>query len=287
MIFDMASQGFSFCLCADDFGLSPGVSRGILVALQAGRLTATSVMTTRPSWPQAACELRGFQNAADIGLHLNLTLGAPLSPMPRLAPSGELPPVRALMSAAARGRLPEAEVRAEILAQIDAFTDHFGRAPDFVDGHQHVHVLPAIRPYLFDALESRGLKGKVWLRNAGDGLRGLLARGIEIKKALIVTWLARGFARAAAARGFPTNEGFAGFSDFDANRDYAADFARYLIAPGRRHLVMCHPGFVDEELIGLDPVTVSRPKELEFLMSSRFEACLHLRGASLARLSPA
>jgi chitin disaccharide deacetylase len=288
MILTMAgSQRFSFCLCADDFGLSPGVSRGILVALQAGRLTATSVMTTRPSWPEAAGELRAFQNVADVGLHLNLTLCAPLSPMPRFAPSNHLPRIGPLISAAARGRLPEAEIRAEILAQIDAFTTHFGRPPDFVDGHQHVHVLPAIRPWLFDALENRGLKGKVWLRDSGDRVAALLACRIELKKAFAVAWLTRGFAQAAAARGFQTNHGFAGFSGFDAGRDYGADFARYLVAPGNRHLVMCHPGFVDEALAGLDPVTVSRPKELEFLMSSRFEACLDLKRASLARLTPA
>ncbi len=183
--------------------------------------------------------------------------------------------------------MPEAEVRAEIGAQVDAFTNHFGRAPDFVDGHQHVHVLPQIRPWLFDALESRGLNGKVWLRDAGDRLPALLARGVEIKKAAALAFLSRGFATGAAARGFQTNQGFSGFSNFAADQDYAASFARYLVAPGVRHLVMCHPGFVDEELIGLDPVTVSRPKELEFLMSSRFEDLLDRKGASLIRLRPA
>ena len=36
-----------FALCADDFALSPAVTRGILEALAAGRLTATSAMTTQ------------------------------------------------------------------------------------------------------------------------------------------------------------------------------------------------------------------------------------------------
>ncbi len=288
MIPTMAASGsFSFCLCADDYALSPGVSRGILVALQARRLTATSVMTTRPSWPQAAKDLRAFDGLADIGLHLNLTLGAPLSSMPRLAASGALPPVGEIISAAQRRLLPETEIRAEIGAQIDAFTNHFGRAPDFVDGHQHVHILPQIRLWLFEALESRGLQGKIWLRDAADWLPALLVRGVEIKKAAALAFLSRGFAASAAARGFSTNQGFSGFSNFAANQDYAAHFARYLVAPGGRHLVMCHPGFVDEELIGLDPVTVSRPKELEFLMSSRFKDCLDRRGASLARLTSA
>ena len=41
---------FAFMLCADDYALAPGVSIGILEALSAGRLTATSVMTNRPLW---------------------------------------------------------------------------------------------------------------------------------------------------------------------------------------------------------------------------------------------
>ncbi len=103
---------------------------------------------------------------------------------------------------------------------------HFGRAPDFVDGHQHVHILPGVRLWLFDALESRGLKGNIWLRDSGDRLSAVLARRIEVKKALAVNWLARGFAALAKSRGFQINQGFAGYSGFNAKRDYATDFRR-------------------------------------------------------------
>ena len=58
----------SISLCADDFGLSPGVNRGVLEALAAGRLSAVSVMTTRPSWRKGASALRHFAARADIGL---------------------------------------------------------------------------------------------------------------------------------------------------------------------------------------------------------------------------
>ncbi len=68
----------------------------------------------------------------------------------------------------------------------------------------------------------------------------------------------------------PAQPGFAGYSAFDPNADYGADFASYLIAPGARHLVMCHPGEVDDELRTLDPATASRLTELAFFRSSRF-----------------
>ncbi len=59
-----------FALCADDYALTPGVSRGILELLGAGRLTAVSVMTTQQEWRIAARELPPFTAFADIGLHL-------------------------------------------------------------------------------------------------------------------------------------------------------------------------------------------------------------------------
>ena len=90
-----------------------------------------------------------------------------------------------------------------------------------------------------------------------------------------------------ARRGFVTNDGFAGFSAFDPAHDYAADFARYLRAPGRRHLIMCHPGTCDEELVAADPVTLSRERELSFLLSPAFTAMLDRKRARLARLSDA
>ena len=283
----MAETRFSFCLCADDFALSPGVNRGILEVLDAGRLSAASVMTTRPSWSKSAREIRPFKTMADIGLHLNLTLGRPLGYMPAFAATGRLPEIRQVVMAARKRELPEIEIALEISRQLDSFCEHFGADPAFVDGHQHVQILPQIRDILFACLEQRGLSGKVWVRTSSDRPSRILRRGIEVAKALGIAWLARGFATEAVARGFLTNEGFAGFSAFDPGRDYGADFANYLRAPGRRHLIMCHPGYCDEELVAADPVTLSRERELSFLLSPAFTVMLEREGARLARLSEA
>jgi chitin disaccharide deacetylase len=275
----------SFALCADDFGLSPAVTRGILEALAAGRLTATSAMTTQANWPEAARAFRALAPDADLGLHFNLTLGQPLGPIPRFAPSGKFPAMSAIVPAAWRGALPRQEIRDELRRQLDAFEAAYGAAPDYVDGHQHVQVLPGIADDLIAELVQRGLAGKAWLRDSADRPRRIFARGKHWGKALTVAGLARGFGAKARAAGFQINDGFSGFSDFDAKADYAADFASYLRAPGARPLIMCHPGHVDDELALLDPVTASREAELAFLLSSRFTEVLDDAGARLARLS--
>jgi predicted glycoside hydrolase/deacetylase ChbG (UPF0249 family) len=287
IIVSTAEAYFSFGLCADDYALSPGVSRGILEALGAGRLSATSVLTTRPFWPKGAHELRQFKAVADIGLHLNLTLGSPLGDMPAFAATGRLPGISPVLTAAWRNELPEAEIGQEISRQVDGFCEHFDAAPAFVDGHQHVQVLPQIRAALFACLEEKGLSRKVWLRDCSDRPWRILWRGVELTKALGIAWLGRGFAREASVQGYVTNEGFSGFSAFGPAHDYAADFGRYLRAPGKRHLIMCHPGYCDEELVAVDPITLNRERELSFLLSPAFTAMLDRKRARLARLSDA
>jgi predicted glycoside hydrolase/deacetylase ChbG (UPF0249 family) len=272
-------------LCADDYGLTHGISVGILKALSAGRLTAVSAIVTGLRWPAMGRDLIRKQPDADLGLHLNLTLGRPLGPMTALAPKNLLPSVNAVIRQSVLGRLPVVDIRAEIDRQLDRFEAVTGRPPDFVDGHQHVHMLKGVREPLFESLVARGLAGRVWLRNAGDAPHRIALRRMQARKALTVRSLGTGFARAANAQGFKTNDGFAGFSSFRADRDYARAFETYLRAPGRRHLVMCHPGHVDDELQALDPVTITREQELAFLLSPGFPEMLERRHMRLARLS--
>lgn len=272
-------------ICADDYGLSYAVSAGILEALDAGRLTAVSALVTGPRWPAMGRELLRRSGAADIGLHFNLTLGRPLGYMPQFAPTGTFPPVSKVIRLAMRGKLPMAEIQAEIDRQLDRFEAVMERRPDFVDGHQHVHALPGIREAMLDALLARKLAGRAWLRNAADGLHRIALRRRHTRKALAVRGISAGFGKAANWRGFATNDSFAGFSDFNPGKDYAKSFESYLRAPGRRHLIMCHPGHVDEELKAQDPVTITREQELAFLLSPRLPEMLAKRGLKLGRLS--
>ena len=276
-------MAFGVVLCADDYALSPAVSCGIREALAAGRLTATSCMANQSFWPGEAGALRRFAAHADIGLHFNLTLGQPLTAMPLLAPSGIFPSIAALMKASRGKTLPLAEIRAEAGAQLDAFEAHFGSPPDFLDGHQHVHILPGIAETVLGELARRRLAKGFWLRNSADRIARILVRRSAVPKALALAWLGWDFAKAARARGFACNEGFAGFSAFRPGQDYAKQFARFLEAPGVRHLVMCHPGHVDAQLMALDPVVATREQELAFLLSPKFPAVLAAGGARLVR----
>ena len=269
-------------LCADDYALTEGVSRGILELAALGRISATSAMTTMPEWRRLAPALRGLADRIGVGLHVNFTTAAPLGTMRGIAPAGSLPRLEDLVRRAFLGRLPAAEVRAEIDRQLDAFEQAFGAPPAFVDGHQHVHVLPVIRRALLDALQARGLRGRVWLRDPSDGVLPILRRAVSAKKALIVKGFAVGFRRAARAAGFDTNEGFSGYSPFDPATTPERVFRQAFVDLGPRPAVMAHPGYADDSLRGLDPNVETRPRELAFLNSDSFRDLLQERGIVLS-----
>jgi chitin disaccharide deacetylase len=271
----------SVILCADDFGLADGVSRGIVELAEMGRLSATGAMTNMPGWRRAARSLMPLRDRTAVGLHLNLTAGSPLGPMPRLTPSGRFPTLKDLLPKALKRQLPGSEIAEEISRQIDAFEEAFGDAPAFVDGHQHVHVLPAIRPALIQTLKARGYAGRVWLRDPSDKAMAILRRPIGRNKALIVKSLARGFARSAHAAGFRTNRGFSGFAPLDLSVPVARVFEEAFSKLGAHPLVMCHPGYVDDELRALDPALESRVEELNYLKSDAFRDLLEERGLRL------
>jgi chitin disaccharide deacetylase len=277
----------TFTLIADDYAMTAGVSRGIVRLLEHARISGAGSMTNRPHWKGWSHALRGFHGHADLGVHLNLTLGAPLTEMPKFAPSGAFPAIGDIAKMALSLRVPQAEVMAEIAAQLDAFEQAMGHAPDFIDGHQHAHGLPGVRRALLNVLQRRYPKGhRPWLRDPADVMSRVVKRGRYVQKALAVGGITSGFGGAARKAGFLTNDGFAGYSAFDPKEDYAADFATYLAAAGPRHLVMCHPGEIDDELPRIDPAVETRPRELAFLMSDRAADLMARSGLSLARLRP-
>jgi len=277
----MAAASRKLVLCADDYALTEGVSLGILELAETGRISATSVMTNMPDWPRLAPALKPFAGRIGTGLHLNFTTAEPLGPMPGVAPEGRFPALHDLIPRALTGRLPAAEVRAEIDRQLDAFEGAFGVPPDFVDGHQHVHVLPGVRSMLLQALAARGLSGRLWLRDPSDGVLPILRREVSANKALIVKALALGFRGAARAAGFDTNEGFSGYSPFELATKPERVFSQALIDLGPRPVMMVHPGHADESLAKLDGDVESRPHELAHLQSEAFGRIFAERGITL------
>ncbi len=250
----------SITICADDYAIAPGVSAAIRRLIDERRINATSVMTLFPDLaPEAAAlDVVAGSAAVSVGLHLTLTGG--YAPLAAGTGSGTLPGLNDLILQAFTRRLDTKAVATEVEAQFLAFEAAFGRPPSHVDGHQHVHVLPGVRPAVLAA--TRRHAPNAWLRDVTPAPAAL--HGLDLKGRLIGLF-GRGFARDAARLGLATNTGFAGAYDFSADHDFATLLTHFLSGVPDGAVVMVHPGHVDDPLTARDPVTHQREVEFEVL----------------------
>ena len=70
------------------------------------------------------------------------------------------------------------------------------------------------------------------------------------------------------------NTAFAGAYDYLRKADFGSLMQQFLQGLPDGGLVMCHPGFVDETLEELDPLTHQREQEYAFLASEPFPPLL-------------
>ena len=269
-------------LCADDYGISPGVNRAIRDLIERGRLNATSVMMVGPAIERG--EIEALQTAAKasprcaIGLHV--TLSAPFRPLTmhfRPLDGDMFMPFPKLLRAGLARRLDREFFRNEVRAQLAAFAEAFGRAPDFVDGHQHVQLYPQVRDGFVDAVSEAA--PKAWVRQGGRDLP--LVQRLASPKAMVLDILSAQFRRRAASAGLSFNPGFAGAYDFAREADFGALMRQFLEGLPDGGLVMCHPGFVDDVLTGLDPMTDVREREHAYLSGDGFARLLADSGVTL------
>jgi chitin disaccharide deacetylase len=272
-------------LVADDYGISPAVSAAIRDLILRGRINATSVMTPAPSFSTAEAArlldvaglLPGGSNQIHAAIGLHLTLTAPFSPLTRgFAPlrNGAFPPLAGMAGRALARLLDPALLEAEILAQFAAFQNAFGRAPDYVDGHQHIHVFPQIGESLLRAVKKAA--PQAWVRQCGRAPTA--PKSLSDPKGHILDALSGRFRRLAQAQGVRTNPAFAGTYSFKPGAVFATLFPRFLDGLPDGGLIMCHPGKVDDELIRLDPVTTLRECEYAYFLGQDFPRVLAERG---------
>ncbi|HEY0299775.1 MAG TPA: ChbG/HpnK family deacetylase [Rhizomicrobium sp.] len=269
-------------LCADDYGMAPGVNDAIRRLIVRKRINATSVMMPAAflghGEARALTDLNAGEQRAAIGLHVTLT--APFKPMSDgFAPTrnGAFLPHPELMRLSMMRRLKPEWLAIEIAAQVRAFHDTFHRLPDFLDGHQHVQLLPQVRDaFLKVAVETAP---NAWVRQGGRA-RG--ARPLHDQKGLVLDILSMGFRTKAERLGLSTNPAFAGAYNFSAKANFAKIFPRFLKGLPDGGLIMCHPGFVDSQLKALDPLTTLREHEFAYFDSETYPAVLAEHGVELA-----
>lgn len=132
---------------ADDFGFKPEMSQAILDLLQSGKIQRTTIMVNMPNAAEAFLQAKALGLQDRIGLHLNLTFGAPLTQnilSTRFCKNGtfnkeEVLRPRILLTKTERSCLTE-----EVQAQFDKYKELFGYYPKHMDSHHFTHTYPSV-----------------------------------------------------------------------------------------------------------------------------------------------
>ena len=253
------------CVCADDFGLNPGINAAVVELAGAGRISATNCMVKRGAWESGAKSLREIgMLQAGAGLHLDFT--------PPLPGRTSEPPLTSLLVRSYLGRLDRAQVLREIRDQLARFEDGLGRPPAFVDGHRHVHQLPTVREALVEEMSQRygGAASPPWLRSTLPPRRRRHAPAFRhIKADLIFALGGASLLACAAGRGIPVSGRLLGVYDFTGTaQDYRHRLDGWLDACETGDVLMCHPS---KGCTGLDdPIDAARRNEYAVLQAFEF-----------------
>lgn len=169
-------------LHADDYGMNNAVNEGILRAFREGLLTSTSLLANAPAasdacqaWRQLTEDVRTRSLASvsrrqslgdpllpfDLGIHLNLTQGRPLTPdypSALLNDRGQFPGIgQVFRKLRTRGSPFRDGVLRELQMQIERMRD-LGVQPTHLNGHQYIEMIPGVAELIPALVQQSGIR---------------------------------------------------------------------------------------------------------------------------------
>lgn len=243
------------------------IDEAILELCGLGRLSAVSCMVLYQRCSAGSLEkLRQFADFIDVGLHLCLTEERiECSKRP-----GAAPLLFRSFGQCLRGTMLRSVGRQELLhevkTQYDLFVSKTGTRPDYIDGHLHVHQVPAVRETLIEFVQALPQQDRPYIRNTYLATAVLRRQRLPWMKAWSIGIFGAPMARRLREAGLRTNEGFAGIYDFTSAPDFAGYLPRF--ANCLKHstgILVVHPGKRDDW----------RSREFETLRSAPLEVRLN------------
>lgn len=242
---------------ADDFGYSKGVNHGIVDSFRNGIVTATTLLTTMPG-SQHAYELAKENPTLDIGIHLTIDLGRPTLAIENVQnlvqENGEFKPYEQWLEATS---VPTDEIYAEWKNQLETAIAH-GITPSHIDSHHHLHMLPLVFPVYAELAHEYDLAVRFhpcW----GWSPAEILAAEASLKELKRADYFS---------------------SDFYEEK-VAVNFFESLPMIDETWEIMCHPAYLDPELLKRTSYLNERITEVEVLNAAETKAEIERLGIEL------
>ncbi len=238
---------------ADDYGRTPGVNEGTLEAYVKGIVTSATVMILEPAAQEGIRLARAVAPDLSLGLHFAVTGGGPCASPPGSVPHLTLGGRFVRSVEDLPDRIPAAEVRRELEAQIALFEQAAKGPPSHLDSHHHAALHVSVQPVFAEVALKRGLP----VRAANARARGQLHEaGLHLPDHFI--------------------ESFYGSGATVENLKFVLAHLREGVSE-----LMCHPGHPDEALVEGSSYAHERERELAALCDPTIREMLAADGIEL------
>lgn len=263
---------------ADDFGLTPGVNRGILEAHTRGIVTSATLMACGAACDEAVALSRSTPSLS-VGCHVLLVDSSPILSFEEVSSfassnSGSACFRESIVSfacLAATKRLREDQIEAETTAQIRKL-QAAGIQVSHLDSHKHTHMFPAVFKPMLRAAKRCGIRA---IRNPFEPL--IFASTRYWKRAFqlgILRSFRSGFRRALDEAGLRTPDGCVGIAATGGLTQRSFNDLVTNLPQGTWEFVS-HPGYNDADLEAVKTrLRASRERELAILTSQQSKELL-------------
>ncbi len=275
---------------ADDFGLTRGINRAIVETHTAGVVSSTTLMANGPQFDDAVTLARATPSLS-VGCHVVLVDGTPVSPTHTVdtlrairsaEPDNFFASLSAFAARATLGGFDRDQLVDEVVAQIRKI-QATGLQVTHLDTHKHAHIFPEILNALLRAARICGVRA---IRNPIVPVKALPARLFKDKPHLwkrysqvrVLHTFARRFLKQTERAGLLTPDGVLGVIETGASESggFSSLLRQTLAAlPDGTWELVCHPGYNDAELAGVNTrLRDSRDEERRLLTSAELRKFL-------------
>lgn len=228
----MESTSSNLRIIADDLGLHPSVNDGVIFLLKNKHIDGASIMANGKAFEDAVSKIKGLEFQPQIGIHLVLVEEESLTGI-------EFPKnhnfffIKYLF-----GLIKKEDIKKEIEAQIKKCI-LAGIAPQFVNSHQHLHLLPGILNMVIKVAKENNIK---YIRLVNEPIHGRakLFRKAQLKFLNLLSKMAK---KKLDKAGIFYNNVFIGFINAGNLTQEDVELARRMDSTE----LGCHPGYETNE----------------------------------------
>ena len=226
-------------IIADDLGLHKSVNDGIIFLLKEGKINGASLMANGEAFEDAVGQCINAR-LSNIGVHLNLVEQMSVVSGEPLLKNHRIFFVKYIL-----GFIAKDIIREELKAQVEKVI-RAGIMPVFLNGNQHLHLLPGIMDIAIDLAKKYNIPYIRIVNEPANLFNGRFFRKLQL---LFLNFLSAKAKKKIQKAGLQCNYFFVGFINAGSLSEGDIKFAKKLVDhyPDKIIELGCHPGYETEE----------------------------------------